>query len=120
MIEVVIASAIIAISMGVILQLFASSISRITQAGDVARQLLAEQQIMQELAVINPAEQNQGEMVIEAKTYQWQAVLKTDMQVIRDTQDEFGTEKHAGLYQISVHLKDSSDDFMTWEQLGWK
>ncbi|MEQ1527909.1 MAG: prepilin-type N-terminal cleavage/methylation domain-containing protein [Methylococcales bacterium] len=122
LIEVLIASAIMTASMGVLLQLFSSSINRMHRAGEIARDQLIEQQILQELAVLNPAEKNQGDLVIEGQEYHWQATLKNKLQIMTETQGEFGVEKSAGLYEISVSGNDPDDSSlnMHWDQLGWK
>jgi prepilin-type N-terminal cleavage/methylation domain-containing protein len=122
LIEVLIASAIMTTSMGVLLQLFSSSISRMIRAGEIAHNLLIEQQIMQELAILNPVQKNQGDSVIAGKKMHWQATLKKEPQTMPLTQGEFGTEKFAGLYEITVSFNDANGKPLSlhWEQLGWK
>lgn len=122
LIEVLIASAIMATSMGVLLQLFSSSINRMHRAGEIADDLLIEQQIMQELVIMNPVQKNQGDYMVAGKKIHWQAVLKKELQVMPLTQNEFGTEKFVGLYEITVNFNGANGNplSMHWSQLGWK
>ncbi len=121
LIEVLIASAIMMVSMGVLLQLFSSSLNRMYKAGEIARNQLIEQQILQELQIVNPAEKNQGDILIEGQTFHWQASVKKELQLMPATQGELTAEKQAGLYQISVRATDHDSPLtISWDQLGWK
>ncbi len=122
LIEVLIASAIVTISMGVILQLFSSSILRILKTGDIAHDIVIEQQIIQELAIINPTNRTEGENVIAGKKIHWKVKVLNDLQVIPLTQQEDQIEKFVGLYEINANYDDANGNLHTlrWEQLGWK
>lgn len=123
LIEVLVASAISTVSIGVILQLFASSINRIYRTGEMAHDLLIQQQVMQELSLINPAEKKQGEITLAEKKYHWQVKQIKAPAVIPFTQEELITEKFAGLYQITVNIDDGAKNntwHLQWDQLGWK
>lgn len=122
LIEVLIASAILTISMGVLLQLFSGAIRRMHSAAEHARNLLIEQQIIEEISVINPVESNQGELMVANKKYHWQATLMQEFKVMSDTQVEDKVEKFAGLYGINVTLSgaDAQAYKLNWTQMGWK
>ena len=71
LIEVLVASAIVIASIGVLLQLFASGLDRMHRSGTVAHRILLERQIVSELKSVNPAQQNSGKGSAEGWHYSW-------------------------------------------------
>lgn len=118
LIEVLIASAILTMSIGALLQLFSGSINRVFNASEHAQKLLIEQQIMQEIAVLNPAEITHG----SGHKYYWEAKLIKELKVMPETQGEDKVIKYAGLYEIKAHVIDIDNKVsqINWAQLGWK
>jgi len=120
LVEVLIASAIIMASIGVLMQLFASGLDRTQRAGKVAHLLTAQRVIVHELEVINPAIQKSGEGSAEGISYQWKVVADEAMKPAYDP--DGGLNRQIGLFKVQVAMKlklGKSKEF-TFELIGWK
>jgi len=84
LIEVLVASAILMMSIGVLLQLFGSGLDRIKRAGEEAHLLTAKRVIGHTLDAINPAEVPEGSGVAEGLKFHWKATVAEPFQRIRD------------------------------------
>jgi len=120
LVEVLIASAILIASIGVILQLFASGLDRMHRAGVVGHRMLLEQQIVNELNTINPALKDSGEGSTEGWHYRWRAKAITKFQSILISGQT--TEKTAALFNVHVDLMQKGKPDRSFELLllGWR
>jgi len=120
LIEVLVASAIIMASIGVLMQLFASGLDRTQRAGQVAHLLLAERSIMHELEVINPALQRQGKGVAEGIHYRWKAHGEVAMAPIYDPDGKLN--RQLGLFEVQVAMQNDRGkrSSFTLHLIGWK
>ena len=119
LIEVLVASAIIMASIGVLMQLFASGLDRTHRAGKVAHFLVAQRVIVHELEMINPAMQKQGKGIAEGMPYQWSVVPGETMKAMYNPDGEL--ERQVGLFEIQVTINAGSGKkrFFTFELIGW-
>jgi len=120
LVEVLIASAIIMASIGVLMQLFASSLGQSKKAGEVAHLLIAQRVIVHTLERVNPALQAQGKGMAEGLTYQWHAVVHEPFRPVFDPAG-FSKRKIALFTMIvDVDAKRDNKYHFNYEQLGWK
>jgi len=120
LIEVLVASAIIMASIGVLMQLFASGLDRTQRAGQVAHLLTAQRTIAHELEMLNPAVQKQGEGVAEGIHYRWKVYREAVMKTVYDPDGKLS--RQLGLFEVQVtmqHKRGKSRDF-TLHLIGWK
>jgi len=124
LIEVLVASAIIMASIGVLMQLFASGLDRTHRAGEVAHLLTAERSILHELEMVNPAMQQTGEGVVEGVQYHWQAKEKIGMKPVYDADGISGvsSSRQIALFEVQVSMlsERGKSILFTFDLIGWK
>ncbi len=121
LIEVLIASAIIMASLGVLLQLFGAGLSQTKKAGRIAHYLSAQRSVERQLLDINPALQKEGEGKAEGISYRWHAVKIEPFRSFYDPESAPG--RLFALFRITVELEldvDGKSKQMEISQLGWK
>jgi len=120
LIEVLVASAIVVASIGVLLQIFASGLDRIHRSGNVAHRILIERQIVSDLKAINPVLQHSGEGIVEGWNYRWRADKLTEFRAMQISGSL--TTKKAALFNINVDLIQGEELEHTFELLllGWE
>jgi len=119
LIEVLIASAIIMASLGVLLQLFGAGLSQTKKAGRIAHYLSAQRSVERQLLDINPALQKEGEGKAEGISYRWHAVKIEPFRSFYDPESAPG--RLFALFLITVELDvDGKSKQMEISQLGWK
>jgi len=120
LVEVLVASAIIMITIGVLMQLFASGLGQNKKAGQMAHLLIAERVIVHILEGVNPSVQNTGEGVAEDIHYQWDAVVGEPFVAVFDP--EGFTKRKIALFTITVYLETISGKKYSfqYEKLGWQ
>jgi len=120
LIEVLVASAIIMVSIGVLMQLFASSLGQSKKTGQVAHLLTTERVIIHTLERVNPALQEKGEGLVEGLTYQWHAVVRDPFRPVFDP--EGFSERKIALFtmMVDINTRRGRKYHFTYEQLGWK
>lgn len=120
LIEVLVASAILVVSIGVLMQLFASGLDRMHRSGVVSHRILVERQIVSELRTINPAETISGKGSVEGQSYRWQAKAVSEFQLIHVSMEPSGTS--GALFNIHVELMRNGKPERAFELtlLGWK
>jgi len=120
LIEVLVASAIIVASLGVLLQLLSSGLERMQRAGQVAHLIAAQRTIVQTLEVVNPALQREGGGVAEGLRYHWQAAVR---EPYRSMYNPGGARKRdVALFALTVVVKTARGKTyrFTFDQLGWR
>jgi len=120
LIEVLVASAIAVVSIGVLMQLFASGLNRMHRAGEHAHIILAEQQVINDLSQINPAKTTQGEGDAEGLHYRWSAQPASPVLPIYDP--EGVRHRKAAMYHVRIAIIRPERDAveLTLKRLGWK
>ncbi len=120
LIEVLIASAIIVVSLGVLLQLFASGLAHTQRAGQVAHLIAAQRSIVHTLEVVNPALRSEGKGVAEGLRYQWQASLRKPYRLMYDPGGS--SRRDVALFALTVSVKTARGKTyrFTLDQLGWR
>lgn len=120
LIEVLIASAILIMSIGTLLQLFTSGLDRNQRIAQYAHLLTAQRTIAARLDQINPAQQQKGDGTAESLNYQWQAKITEPYQVIYEAESDFPRE--LALYSITVELDKPRGGTHEFEiqQIGWR
>jgi len=119
LIEVLIASAIIMASLGVLLQLFGSGLSQTKKAGQAAHNLSVQRTIERQFLDINPALQQEGEGKAGGVGYRWHAVKIEPFRLFYDS--EPGQNRLFALFLITVRFEigNTKKQFHI-SQLGWK
>ena len=120
LIEVLVASAIIMVSIGILMQLFASSLGENKRAGQVSHSLIAERAIIRTLEGVNPALQTQGKGVSEGLSYRWHAVIHEPFLPIFDPEGFSGRKVALFTMIVDVHTMRGKKYHFNFEQLGWK
>lgn len=122
LIEVMIASAILIASMGLLLQLLGSGLDRLHRVGEHAHLMLVEKEIYSRLNTINAAVQVEGKGVAAGWSYQWKASRLEPYRHISGDLGEIPFARYVALYAIDVTIEWSGDDPVTMEllQLGWR
>lgn len=120
LIEVLVASAIVITSMGVLMQLFGSGLDRLYRAGEHARIILAERQIVNALSRLNPASAAQGEGDIEGLHYRWKARPASPFLTMYDSTDTL--RRQVAMYDVQVVVERPADGEVTFvlKRMGWK
>jgi len=120
LVEVLIASAIVMLSMGVLLQLFGSGLDRIQRAGQTAHLLTVQRVIMHTFESINPAIQSEGKAESEGLSYTWKASLREPFRPLRGS--EAYIKREIALFTISISVKTmrGKEYSFNFDQLGWR
>jgi len=120
LIEVLVASAIIMASIGVLMQLFASGLDRTQRAGQVAHMLMAQRAIVHQLEMVNPADQKGGEGVAEGIHYRWKA--KTLAPVVPMYDSDHRPWRQLGLFSLHVIMEHGSGKHREFNMklVGWQ
>jgi len=120
LIEVLVASAIIMTTIGVLMQLFASGLGQNKKAGQVAHLLIAERAIVHILEGVNPGVKDKGKGIAEGVRYQWHAVVREPFLPVFDP--EGFAERKVALFTMMVDLdtRNGKKHSFQYEQLGWK
>jgi len=120
LIEVLIASAIIMASLGVLLQLFGSGLDRTLRAGQQAHLLTSQRVIVHVLEGVNPATHQQGRGVAEGLPYHWTANIREPFLKIQDP--EGLVDREAALFTMTVNVQDArtGEYHFSFDQLGWR
>jgi len=119
LVEVLIASAIIMASLGVLLQLFGSGLSQTKKAGRTAHYISAQRTIERQLMDINPALQKDGKGNVEGIVYRWHAVRIEPFRVFYDR--DIMPNRLFALFRITVELDAwGKSKQMVISRLGWK
>jgi len=104
LIEVLVASAILMMSIGVLLQLFGSGLDRVKRAGEVAHLLTAKRAIIHTLDGINPAAVSAGSGVAEGLRYSWKAVVEEPFQPLHQYGRTF-IRYELALFAVAVDIE---------------
>lgn len=121
LVEVLIASAILMASIGVLMQLFSSSLGQNRRVGEMAHLLVAEQMIVKRLERINPAVQGKGEGVAEVLTYAWSAKrIEPFHQIYKENPDVLHRE--AALFRLTIVVQRAQgvEREFSFDLLGWR
>ena len=123
LIEVLIASAIMILSMGLILQLFGSGLDRMHRVGRHAKQTLYEKEIYARLSTVNPAVEKSGEGKLGDWSFNWTV---DQVEEFKPVSDVFGDPPYArdiALYRVDVAVDrpDREEDYrLELFRLGWR
>jgi prepilin-type N-terminal cleavage/methylation domain-containing protein len=122
LIEVMIASAILIASIGLLLQLLGSGLDRLHRVGEHARLMLVEKEIHSRLNTINAAVQVEGQGVAAGWNYQWRARRLEPYRQVSADLGEAPFDRYVALYTVNVSIEWSGDDPVNMEllQLGWR
>jgi len=120
LIEVLVAAAIVIMSIGTIMQLFGSGLDQNKRIGQLAHLLTAQRTIMARMEYINPAQQAEGEGVAETLHYQWHAKIAEPYQRIYQEENSFPRE--IALFTINVQIEKPRGGHyqFTLKRLGWR
>ena len=120
LIEVLVASAIVIMSIGTILQLFSVGLDQNQRVAQLAHLLTAQRTITAELEQINPAQQQKGQGVTAALSYQWEAKIVLPYKNIYEEESFFPQE--LALYNINVQIEKPRDGRYQFnlQQIGWR
>ena len=113
LIEVLVASAILIASMGVILQLFNAGLSGMHRAGHAQHQLLAQRHIYTALQLVNPSTDTARTGEIIGFQYQWDAERIGTPYFIQANESLGGTNLQ--LYRFMVSMDDGTNEPVTFE-----
>jgi len=118
--KVLIASAILVMTIGVLLQLFGSGMRAERKAGERAQLLSAKRTILAQLETVNPALQSEGKGQVMALDYSWKAKQVEPFQTIRATRSV--APRQLGLFALDVRLiKPSGGEHQfRVDRLGWR
>lgn len=120
LIEVLVASTIVIMSLGTILQLFSSGLSQNHKVGQLAHLLSAQRTIVAKLEQINPAKQEKGKGVVQGLSYQWIAKITEPYQLVYQLENDFPRE--VAIYNITVDItkpRQGKYQFIL-QRLGWR
>ncbi|MCF7980433.1 MAG: prepilin-type N-terminal cleavage/methylation domain-containing protein [Pseudomonadales bacterium] len=122
LIEVLIASAIVMGSIGLLLSLFGSSLDRMQRVGEQAHIIIAEKEIINRLSVINPAKQQKGEGKFGDWAYQWSAHPITSFKHVSDYLGEIPYPRYLALFAIDIEIirPERKTINLRIHRLGWR
>lgn len=122
LIEVLVASAIVMASMGLLMNLFGSGLERMNKIGRHAHQIIAEKEIIHRLGSINFAKQQQGKDVVEGYHFAWAAKQIEDFRLVSETLGEGAFPRYIALYRIDITIERDSATNLNWhiKRLGWQ
>lgn len=122
LIEVLVASAISVVSMGLLLSLFGSGLDRLNRIEIQAQQIIVEKEVLSRLDFVNPAQQPMGEGVIGDWKYSWAALPVTKFERVADYFGVAPSPRYVALFKIDIQIKpDQYKEFnFQIERLGWQ
>jgi len=120
LIEVLVASAIVIMSLGTLLQLFSSGLKQNQKVGELAHILSAQRTIIARIEHINPTQQKKGQGSAQGLNYQWRAKLTEPYVLIHEEETYFPRE--IALHTIDVQItKPLGGTYpFSFQRLGWR
>lgn len=120
MIEVLVASTIVVMSIGTLLQLFSAGLNQNQKVAQLAHLLSAQRTIMARLEQINPAQQQTGDGIAQMLNYHWKAKTSNPYKLIYQEETDFPRE--IALFTLSVHIEKprGGQYFFDIQKLGWR
>lgn len=119
LIEVMVASAIIMASLGVLLQIFGSGLDRLHRVDSQSHFLVAGYSIVTELEQVNPAQIRQGEGQIEGLHYRWEVQSQTPWRQAYDVEEAWHRKLALFDLRVVMTLPSGADFSFTCKRLGW-
>ncbi len=122
LLEVLVASAILIASMGLLLQLFGSGLDRMHRVGEHAKLIMAEKEIYHRLSTLNPATATQGKGEVFGWPYNWTARQVEPYRIISEGLGEQTFPRYVALYALDVSLERPERPNLGLEylRLGWR
>jgi len=122
LIEVLVAAAIMIMSMGLILQLFGSGIDRMHRVGRHAKQIIVEKEIYSRLSTVNPAELTNGRGVVGDWSYDWTSGQIEPYQHISPVLGEAPYPRYVALYRLTVAMLGPEQESYELDiyRIGWR
>lgn len=120
MIEVLIASAILMMSIGVLLQLFGSGLDRVSRAGEQAHLLTVKRVIINTLDGINPAEMAEAEGMAEGLNYSWKAAVDEPYRQVKNVPGNLRYELALFSINIDIERAGGKHHQFVYRRIGWK
>ena len=122
LVEVLVASAIAVASIGILINLFAGSLDRLSRIEDRARQIVVEKEIVTRLSLINPAQEPSGQGAVGAWRYQWQSEPEVGFRRLADYFHGDSPPRLIALFQVSVQIAgpDGTRKTLKIKRMGWK
>jgi len=120
LIEVLVASAILMMSLGILLQLFASALDREHRVGETAHLLTAQRLIIHTIEGINPAINPNGKGIAEGLHYHWNAVVMEPFKKIQSPQGSI--QRELALFSVKIGIVDARGKQHRFNatHLGWR
>jgi len=119
LVEVLIASAIVIASMGVLLQLFAAGLHQSRKAALVAHLMSVQRTIVRQFDEINPAQQTQGSGRLEGVSFHWRAQAAGPFHPFHER--DVAANKRFAPYRIELDMNIAGRSRKTeFVRLGWK
>jgi len=119
LIEVLIASAILMASIGVLIQLFGSGLDRVNRSGKAAHLLLAQKQIVVQLTDLNFAEISAGKGNVEGFQYTWKTTILEGF-VMPEQIARAMTAYALFTVTVTISMPGSRNYIFDIKRLGWK
>ncbi len=120
LIEVLVASTIVIISIGTILQLFSVGLDQNQRVAQLAHLLTVQRTVTAKLEQLNPAQQQKGQGISVGLNYQWQAKILLPFTQIH--QEESFFPRQLALYDIDVKIEKPRGGIYQFnlQQIGWR
>jgi len=120
LIEVLVASAIVIMSIGTLLQLFTSGLYANQRIGEHAHLLTAQRTIAAQFDQTNPAQHQKGEGIAESLNYHWQVKRIEPYQTIYEAENDFPREIALFLIRVSLRKPRGGSYEFEIQQIGWR
>lgn len=122
LIEVLIASAIVMASMGLMMNLFSSGLDRMHRVGSHAHQIIVEKEINNRLNTTNFARQSEGIGNVEGWSYLWKATQIEGFSHVSEMLGEIPYPRYVALFAIDITIESIAGKKIHWtvKRLGWQ
>jgi prepilin-type N-terminal cleavage/methylation domain-containing protein len=120
LIEVLVASTIVIMSIGTILQLFSVGLDQNQRVAQLAHLLTAQRTVIARIEQINPAHQQKGQGAAAALSYQWEAKILQPYKKMYEEESFFPRE--LALFNINVQIEKPRGGVYQFDlqQIGWR
>ena len=120
LIEVLVASTIVIMSIGTLLQLFSAGLSQNHKVGQLAHLLSAQRTIIAKLGQINPAKQQSGEGIMQGLSYHWETKVTKPYKPIYLGSEDFPREIALHTFFIQIEKPTGNKYQFELQQVGWR
>ena len=121
LLEVLVASAIVVSTIGIIIQLFGASMNQMDRVEFNAKLIVVQREVGHRLRYVNPLTESSGRGVASGWPYEWQASQTRELRPVSTDLGEPVFDRSVALFRIDIEVTPEDRAPVSWsiDRLGW-